>query len=390
MKAILKRITNFIPLTLPGVLLTAISIYLIGLEEKADVIATIIAATFLFTLTFALITGVINYFFIKNKLTLSLKQNKKNQKIFSQKDEQFKYQYDKLRLFPFIQLRLNPVFKDSHFQPAPTIVRLQQQRTGQLPLSINFPHRGIWKIDHISCQLEDILGLTRFHFKAATPTELAVEPSLIPRKTLPLVVSSIIPGDELTAHEERLGDYYDLKKYHPSDGAKKIVWKIYAKTKELVSRHPEQSASPSGEALVYCLAGPNDDETARRCLDYLEQINEHDLKIAFDCLGNRHGEARDLPTAIQHCLSAVWSSKHKEDKIFDHINSLISRPAAKSGSVQVKELALFTPHNNKLTQEITKQLAKRGIRLQYFYDKAKISQDNKLRNAFFIADAHAS
>ena len=196
----------------------------------------------------------------------------------------------------------------------------------------------------------------------------------------------MIPGDELTAQEERLGDYYDLKKYHPSDGAKKIVWKIYAKTKNLVSRHPEQSSSPSGEALVYCLAEKQDDETARRCLNYLEQIDNHDLQIAFDCLGNRHGEANDIQTAFNNCLGSVWNTTQKENIIFDHINNLISR----SSNVQVKELALFAPRNNQLTQKITKHLAKRNIRLQCFYDKAKNSKNDNLKKAFFLSDTNAS
>jgi len=110
--------------------------------------------------------------------------------------------------------------------------------------------------------------------------------------SLPLVASSSEPGGEIIDNKNRLGDYYDLKPYHPSDGMSRVVWKILAKSGQLISRQPEPTSTPEGEVLMFLVARPSEDEIAGTALKYLIAARTNNIAFRFGCLGMQNLEAQ--------------------------------------------------------------------------------------------------
>jgi len=97
--------------------------------------------------------------------------------------------------------------------------------------------------------------------------------------SVPVLTSSYRAGDLISDANERRGDPFDLKPYHPSDGIKKILWKVYAKTGELISRHPEQSMTPEGQVFIFSVNNVEDDHVCGAALDYTKKLEDLSLDV---------------------------------------------------------------------------------------------------------------
>jgi hypothetical protein len=58
------------------------------------------------------------------------------------------------------------------------------------------------------------------------------------------------------------GERIDLREYAPGDPIRFILWKVFAKTRQLVVRTPERAISPARRAFAYVVAGHGDEPAA--------------------------------------------------------------------------------------------------------------------------------
>ena len=74
---------------------------------------------------------------------------------------------------------------------------------------------------------------------------------------------------------------------------KRILWKTYAKSGQLVVRRPEPAVIPEGEVAVYLVAGADEDHVAGALLGYLNQLEESRVVVLFgtDGFGSMKGPA---------------------------------------------------------------------------------------------------
>lgn len=154
--------------------------------------------------------------------------------------------------------------------------------------NINFPHRGNWKVRMAKCSLSDRLGLTNYNWdinEEDFATSIKVAPPIDHDSTLPTISSSNRSGDSMPDAREKNGDPYDLKPYDPSDGVKKILWKVYAKSGELITRHPEASMTPEGQTVIFCVANYKDDAVCSAALAYVKALEKINIEIFFSCEG---------------------------------------------------------------------------------------------------------
>lgn len=214
-------------------------------------------------------------------------------------------------ILPLFTLRLNLKFKNPGVE---TVTHMLRGRAGQATILkeiIVFPHRGNWRYAAMRARLGDPLGLSALEWDLSN-TNFPVETEVLPRAFVPpntpILTSSERPGDVLTSTHVREGDPYDIKPYHPSDGMRRILWKIYAKTGQLLSRHPEAALTPEGHLVAYALAAPLDDHVAEQVLDYLKRAEALQLELFFQCEGSRQSEpARSSKKARDLLLSSVWN-----------------------------------------------------------------------------------
>lgn len=192
---------------------------------------------------------------------------------------------------------------------------------------VHFPHRGYWRIAAIQFFLADRLNLTYFKWAQTEDPgirDLVVSSQAAADINLPIVSSSARSGDDLPDVQERQGDPFDLKAYHPSDGMKKILWKIYAKSGELISRHPEASMTPEGQVVVFAVSPKNAEEVCSVSLAYLKKIEELNMQLRFACLGiGDSGIASDSRRAQKLLMETVWNSDLSKRTLLGDLQALL-------------------------------------------------------------------
>jgi hypothetical protein len=143
--------------------------------------------------------------------------------------------------------------------------------------------------DVVRCiRVSDILGLARVTFRQSLPQHLRITPNA-GQPTQVALKQQALAGDEQAHPEGRAaGDYLEMRQYGPGDPLRFIMWKVYARTGELLVRMPERAVTPSRKTLVYFVAGPGDEPGAGLARSLLESGQ----------LGNEYHFGADGSTAM--------------------------------------------------------------------------------------------
>jgi hypothetical protein len=178
--------------------------------------------------------------------------------------------------------------------------------------NIVFPHRGLWKILRARVLFGDQFGFTRDHWEIDAPEvarAVTVRPPELESTTLPVLSSSFRSGEMMVDAVENRGEMFDIKRYHPSDGIQRIIWKIYARRGELMSRHPERAVTPEGQVVAFVLADTGDDHVCSEALAYLRTMEELDLLVWAGCRGmGTERAARNSADALKLFIETAWSA----------------------------------------------------------------------------------
>ncbi len=110
--------------------------------------------------------------------------------------------------------------------------------------------------------VEDAFGLTRLAWTDADADEVTILPHRGQLRSMP-VVQSMTAADG-TPHPSGApeGDRMDIRRYAPGDSVRNILWKTYARTRQLNVRIPETSIERSKKTIAYLLAGEGDEAAA--------------------------------------------------------------------------------------------------------------------------------
>jgi len=214
-------------------------------------------------------------------------------------------------ILPLFRLDLNPHFR--HPLPNSKPISLSSVSSGELVVHfpVTFPHRGEWTLSLFECRIYDVFGLT-----SASWNVLPIAPAssmVIPQQgfyaELPTLSSESQDGDQTPDPVLRHGEPFDLKTYHPSDGLKRIVWKVFARTGQLISRYPETATTPEGRLFIYTVANRREDYVCDAAVRYMERLEESDLHVEMACNGSSDfPPASSSHEALQLFLKTVWAS----------------------------------------------------------------------------------
>lgn len=110
-------------------------------------------------------------------------------------------------------------------------------------------------------EIGDIFGLTRITFERVEHRPVRFLPWIGSLKQMHVVRG--MAGGEDVSHPEGPpeGDRYDMRRYAPGDPVRYVLWKVFAKSRQLLIRTPEQAISPARQTLAY-LVTSGDDEAA--------------------------------------------------------------------------------------------------------------------------------
>lgn len=372
--------------------LAALKYFALG---ERDLVVALLAGSAVFVLCVA---ALMNLF-----LRLQLKRRIKPEAIFDRVDAVSKTSVGAGLLLkasavpPFFVLEVRRRFKQKGvISPVHFLKGLERHSGGRrISDEVSFPHRGVWTMDGLSFVLRDIFGLTALGWEIGLDEKIDVSPQTIAVQPVPVVASSSRSGDLVNQSSERAGDLYDIKAYDPSDGIKKILWKTYAKSGELMVRRPEPAVTPEGELAVYLVAGRHDDYVAGAFLDYLRQLEEQEIRVIFgtdgmtepglDAEGQELSEEwKSIGGQIRRAVNySVWSSRCgtgadfpafldaliQSDRLLYQTIVFCPEYALRSG--ELKALAEFSSRRSvkvifAAVPEALKQVEQKSVRLKPF------------------------
>ncbi|MCU0222854.1 MAG: DUF58 domain-containing protein [Acidobacteria bacterium] len=148
---------------------------------------------------------------------------------------------------------------------------------------VTFPDRALAEAIVRELGAEDLLGLWRFAARMTQPRSVRALPDP-GRLAAAELAASLACGDLLAwPTGPPRGDLVDFRTYTRSDPARLILWKVYARSRQLMVRAPEPARAPEGRPLLYLVAGEQDDAAAAAARVVLESgLFGDDLPFACD------------------------------------------------------------------------------------------------------------
>ncbi len=357
-------------LQLRGLLLLALAAYwaLYPASENADIVAATLSyaiLTFLVLISLiTLITGIIT----RKKIHVRAYVKNKRAKEFdtySGEESTIVYTAHLPGVLPFFQYELTGYFEPESLERTLHVVRGKLDSTASLEENVCFPHRGVWSLDMLSVAFGDRFGLTSFKYELRAPAfhkDIKISPPVVEATNLPVLSSTQTTGDEISAEHDRRGDFLDIKPYHPADGTRRILWKIFARSGELLSRHPERTYTPEGEILMYLPAGKSDDLLCGFILKNLEHLEDRGMAFRIRCEGQLSGteDARTISEARTLLIQSVWDSEHFDlQRTCQEIQPLISSMSS-SIYLPISSHRLASQPFNNLLQRLAGYLSSKG------------------------------
>jgi hypothetical protein len=338
----IRRVQPFTPRAAMLILLSVIAIKQFGLPES-DLIALTLGGAVLGITLFCLVYSLRLRLLLGKKLTADLFFDREN--LYSKKEIPSGIVLKQSNLPPFFALKIVRTFEHSGAKSSVHIVKGSVGESGARHLidSVSFSHRGNWVISSIVLTIQDVFGLVSFSWEIPVNYAIEISAPEIPIEPLPIVAASARAGEELSLTQLRSGDLYDLRQYDPSDGTRRILWKTYAKRRELIVRRPEPAIIPEGEVAVFLVAGSNEDFVVGGFVSYLRLLERQDVTILFGTDGlygathhvNKNSktsatenqliltDSSRIQTAVNH---AVWSPQVGTGSDFlNFINALMKR-----------------------------------------------------------------
>ena len=121
-----------------------------------------------------------------------------------------------------------------------------------------------WRIETIERRVlvEDVLGLMRVGWRHEQRAPMCVLPNVGQFRQMP-VIRALSGGEDLPLPSgDPVGDRVDYRRYGPGDPLKTILWKTFARTRQVMVRTPERAIAPAQRTVVYLVAAPWDEPAA--------------------------------------------------------------------------------------------------------------------------------
>jgi hypothetical protein len=133
---------------------------------------------------------------------------------------------------------------------------------GRLAEQVTPARRGLEEAIVRRIEIGDAFALTKIAFPHREVIRVRAVPSTGALDRLRLS-RSIAAGDETYDPEGAAeGERVDIRGYAPGDPIRFILWKVFAKTRQLVVRTPERAISPARRAFAYVVSGRGDEPAA--------------------------------------------------------------------------------------------------------------------------------
>lgn len=122
--------------------------------------------------------------------------------------------------------------------------------------------RGLFEQIIREFEVRDVLGFFVFRFRKTYRKKLRIDPAMPAINEVQNMIS-LISGDDIShPFGEPQGDPMDIRRYASGDPQRMILWKIYARTRKLFVRVPENAFSTRRRTGLYLVSGRGDEKSA--------------------------------------------------------------------------------------------------------------------------------
>lgn len=260
--ALLQRLREHFPLTSQGVItlalmLLALQVFGYGAMDLVVFALSICAiAILMFSLFCVIFGGLMQQLRVRRQLSVTSRSGKTvtleagfpNETGFSLAD---------LGYFPLIKVSWQVIYPD-HLR-----TRLRHDPESNLLVEEIIPDRRCKTSRLIRLfTVSDVLGFCRYSWRQSQQTELMALPRSNSIKTLPILRSLTAEDGIPSPSGNPEGDRMEIRPYVPGDSVRNIMWKNYARNRQLNVRLSEKSVFQSNRTLAYLLSSDNDEAAA--------------------------------------------------------------------------------------------------------------------------------
>ncbi|MFO7566739.1 MAG: DUF58 domain-containing protein [Enhygromyxa sp.] len=164
------------------------------------------------------------------------------------------YWLPRLRWIPFISISWRWLEPEAQVRVVP--------KRGQLREEVIAARRG--RVGAVVRELEvgDIFGISQIRMRLTEQRKVRFVPSVGQLERVDVIRG--MAGGEDISHPDgpQEGELYDLRHYSPGDPIRFVLWKVFARTRQLVVRAPERALSPIRQTCAYLVAGESDEPAA--------------------------------------------------------------------------------------------------------------------------------
>lgn len=332
----LQALSKFYP-SLRGVILTILLTYLCldAVINQSDIVASSLISTFI--ATFLILGSLVLWLgrILNRNLTFEIFPVLSNSIPHAQEELQLDIIVSPQTTIPFIRTKYTLEFQNSEEL---TLSFLRNDRSLDFNrITAIFPHRAVWEAKTLRCEVQDVLGLWKYitkSDKSLQNSQIWIYPSKYHENRFPFIHSHYRDGDALSSTDAVRGDPYDIKRYDPSDGVRKILWKVYARTQELLSRFPEPTMTPEGKTVIFVLSDRGNDYANWSAYEYISRLESDGLSFE---VSSSQFENNQIVTKSEEFIKASIQSSFNSPSLHN-LNFLIDE--SKKNSI-LKEIVIF-------------------------------------------------
>lgn len=262
------------PLTLQGTLTLLVAA--LALREFAygamDLVVFALAICALAILVFCLFCTVISGVLIQRRVLKLLNQPAdKEIRLECGFPNESGFSLPALNYFPLIKFTWTVVFPDQ------LDARVRAEADGILVEEIIPRRRCLSDTVVRQFTVADVLGFCRYSWRKAEDRRCKALPQINTVRSLPMLQSMTAEDGIPNPAGNPEGDRMEIRPYAPGDSVRDIMWKAFARNRQLNVRLAEKSVFHSQKTIAYLLSSPQDEAAAAIARVALEQgaLGEH-------------------------------------------------------------------------------------------------------------------
>lgn len=312
-RAFFFALLSHFPLTLQGSLtlvLSAGALRLIGYGSM-DLVVFALCLCSLFVVILSLFATVIGGLIVQRKVMRELQSQPTSRSSAAPFEaghhNSTEFSLPAITWLPLVRLNWRIV------SPADTETLNEPRRDNRLHETIVPAHRG--KTDAVIRRFEvrDALGLCSYSWLATQSLAHIILPRLGAYHPFTLQRARITADGLPETTGEPLGDRMEIRPYAPGDSVRDIMWKGFARNRQLNVRLPERSVAFDDKACAYLVSGTGDEAAAALARLTLESgLLGDDWRFGTDGAGNDNGSANEYRN-LADALIAIADSASSEE-----------------------------------------------------------------------------